>query len=235
MEVKKNTSFRAPVCMTNSSTGVEDDGLVYTDVDVWIQKQGGPSIHRVLTSGQWFEIDPDNMPGIYDVNFEASDLDTVGFFKYTVASTGNNTYRGLLTIVNNLEEDSFGIISSVQTTTNTIETTVSSLQTTTNLIESDVNFIETTVSSLQTTTNSIESTVNSIDSTVLSIEASTGLIQTTVSSLQIDVNALESDINLIEASSNNIENTVLDIQMTNNLTLDMVSGLDIHVYETVAD
>ena len=106
MQVKVSTEFRAPVRFTDT-TGTNVSGKGYSDVTVYIQKQAGSAINKVVSSADWFEISSANMPGIYDLKLSTSDTDTIGFLKYYVSSTHVMPYVGLLEIVANIESDTY--------------------------------------------------------------------------------------------------------------------------------
>jgi len=108
MELKQSVAFRAPVRLVLTSNGIGKTGLTIGDVIiVAIQKQDGVSVVKFLGPGDWFEIDPVNMPGVYDVLLSASDTDTLGYLKYSVASTLCDSYFGLLEIRANFEADTY--------------------------------------------------------------------------------------------------------------------------------
>lgn len=107
MEIKQSTTFRTPVMLVHVETGDPVTGVAFTDPTVYIQKQDGTSVVKILTNLNWFEIDPVNMPGVYDILLTTNDTDTIGYLKYTVANVLSDTYFGLAEIVTNLESDTF--------------------------------------------------------------------------------------------------------------------------------
>jgi hypothetical protein len=110
MEVKQSTQFKVPVRMRVTTTGVNQTGLTYSDVTVYIQKQAGASTQLVLSgAAQWVEVDSTNMSGVYDLLLSASDTDTTGFLKYTVQAALCNTYYGVVEIVANTHGFTWGV------------------------------------------------------------------------------------------------------------------------------
>ena len=111
MEVKQSVEFRAPVKLVSSTTGAGVTGKAYTDVTVYIQKQAASSASKVLASvAEFIEVDSTNFAGVYDLVLTTGNLDTLGFFKYSVACTGCVTYHGLLEVVANVEADTYARI-----------------------------------------------------------------------------------------------------------------------------
>lgn len=113
MEVKQSTQFDALVKMTLAATGAGKTGLVYTDVTVYLQKQGGSSAVKTLSSGaEWVEVDATNMPGVYRLRFSAANNDTLGFNAFSVAANLCTTFIGVIEIVANLEADTYARVGS---------------------------------------------------------------------------------------------------------------------------
>jgi hypothetical protein len=110
MEIKKGTSFRVPVRLFNTADGTPKTGVTYSQVTVYLQKQGGSSTSKSMASGDWFEIDSTNFPGVYDLLLSTSDTNTEGYVKYSVAASGADSYIGLEEIVAALEIDSLKIL-----------------------------------------------------------------------------------------------------------------------------
>ena len=104
MEVKRSTTFRAPLRFLNNS-GAPITGQAFSGVTCYLQKQGGPSVLKVLTSADWYEIDPINFPGVYDLVLSPTDTNTVGFLKYSVIATGALMYVGFIGINRNTAGD----------------------------------------------------------------------------------------------------------------------------------
>jgi hypothetical protein len=104
MEVKRGTAFRAPLRFLDTN-GIPVTGQSFSGVTCYIQKQAGNSTQKVLTSGDWFEIDPVNFPGVYDLLLSPADTDTVGFLKYSVIAAGSNMYVGFVGINRNTAGD----------------------------------------------------------------------------------------------------------------------------------
>lgn len=104
MEVKRGISFRAPFRFLDAN-GQPVLGKTFNNITCYLQKQGGPSIQKVLASGDLYEIDQVNFPGVYDLVLSTSDTDTVGFLKYSVIATGCNMYVGFVGINRNTAGD----------------------------------------------------------------------------------------------------------------------------------
>jgi hypothetical protein len=99
MQVKKSVEFKVPVRMFDSITGLGKTGLVFGGVTVYLQKQAGSSTVKTMVSGDLTEIDATNMPGVYDLKLSASDTDTVGYLKFSVAASGCETFIGVEEVV----------------------------------------------------------------------------------------------------------------------------------------
>ncbi len=99
MELKKSTAFRVPVLMLNATDGRPYPTLIYSQMTVYIQKQGGSVVSFTPTNTDWFELDATNAPGAYDLLLSTSHTDTEGFLKCFVTNTYCNTYRGLYEVV----------------------------------------------------------------------------------------------------------------------------------------
>ena len=114
MEIKQGSSFYVPVILTDLY-GNAVTGVTYSQITVYLQKQGGGSAQKVLTTaGQFVEVDAVNMPGIYDLLLASGDTDTVGFLKYTITYSPNPIYRGLMEIVANVEADAISLLTDLK-------------------------------------------------------------------------------------------------------------------------
>ena len=85
--------------------------MTYDKVTVYVQSASGASTQKVVAPGDWFEVDSTNMPGEYDLQFQASEVGTLGPFRYTVLYNGVAfPYRGLVSIVQVLSADIYARI-----------------------------------------------------------------------------------------------------------------------------
>jgi hypothetical protein len=99
VEIKQGTSFKVPVKLRNATTGAGTTGKAYTDVTVYLQKQGGSSTTKTLTlAAQFVQVDATNFAGVYDLLLSTTDTNTPGFLKYSVACSGCETYHGIVEI-----------------------------------------------------------------------------------------------------------------------------------------
>jgi hypothetical protein len=108
MELKQNIGIRVPVRLRAVVDGSPLPGVTYQQATVYLAKQGGPAVAKVLGPTDWYEIDGTNMPGEYDLVLSASDVNTLGFLRYDVTYTGISMhYAGLVQVVANLEADTY--------------------------------------------------------------------------------------------------------------------------------
>jgi hypothetical protein len=98
VNIKQGSIFKVPIRLAATADGTPVTGALYTQVVVYIQKQGGASALKLVSASDWVEIDGANMPGVYDLTLSAGDTDTVGFFKYSVTKSAALTYVGLVQI-----------------------------------------------------------------------------------------------------------------------------------------
>ena len=99
MQVKKGMTFKVPVQLLDPN-GTPVTGRTYSGVTCYIQKQGGASTAKTLSSGADFaEIDATHMPGVYDLLLSVSNTDTIGFLKYGITASGVNPFIGIVEIV----------------------------------------------------------------------------------------------------------------------------------------
>lgn len=113
MDIKQSTQIKVPVRLVNTSDGGGTTGVTYGQVSCYFQKQGGASTQKVLSAGDWTEVDAANMPGVYDLTLSAMDTDTVGFLKYSVGKAGVLTYLGLLQVTSTLLNDLAAALSNI--------------------------------------------------------------------------------------------------------------------------
>lgn len=97
MVVVQNAPFRAPVTL-GDTTGNPKTGVAYGSVTVACQKQGGASYTKTLGGTDWYEISSSGMPGVYDLQLSSTDLDTYGFFKYSIKTSGSPGFNGILEV-----------------------------------------------------------------------------------------------------------------------------------------
>lgn len=108
MELKQSVATKVPVRLRAVVDGSALTGVTYSQVSVYIQKHGGASVLKALAPSEWTEVDAVGMPGEYDLSLSASDLDTLGFFKYYASYPGiSMQYPGLIQVVANIESDTF--------------------------------------------------------------------------------------------------------------------------------
>lgn len=161
MVVVQNVALKAPVTLGDSS-GNPKTGVTYDQVSVYIQKAGGAATVKTLTTGsQWVEVSSLGMPGVYDLQLAAGDLDTVGLFKYSVKVTGSPGFNGLLEVQ---AQDLGGLTTAVNSLGSTI--TSSSTALATNVQTSLDNFDDALTGALNTSANSISNTVNSLSTSL---------------------------------------------------------------------
>jgi hypothetical protein len=98
MIITLSSSYRAPIRLVDA-TGSGVTGLTSSDVTVYLQKQAGTSYQKVLSSGNWFEVDATFMPGFYDVLLTSSDTNTIGALKYFVSGSGAVAFAGVADVV----------------------------------------------------------------------------------------------------------------------------------------
>jgi|SRR4030067_1806668 len=112
MEIKSGTtSFKVPVSMFTSADAPVT-GLTFSNVSAFIQKQDGASASKTLHSLNFVEINSASFPGIYDLELSGSELNTIGFLKYTISgSSGAQRFIGIVEVVANVEADSYKILS----------------------------------------------------------------------------------------------------------------------------
>jgi hypothetical protein len=110
MELKQGIAIQVPVRLVAVVDGAPWTGITYQQAVVYVQKQGGASYQKVLQASDWVEIDALNMPGLYDLQLSMSDLDTLGFLKYTASSALVLPYPGLMQVVPVQELDTYNRI-----------------------------------------------------------------------------------------------------------------------------
>lgn len=97
MIVVQNAPFRVPVTL-GDTTGNPKTGVAFGSITVYCQKQYGSAYQKTITVSDWYEISATGMPGVYDLQLSSSDLDTYGFFKYTVLVSGSPGFNGILEV-----------------------------------------------------------------------------------------------------------------------------------------
>ena len=61
-----------------SADGTPITGVFATEISMWLRKEGNESEAKTIDEANFREVDNVNMPGLYEVKFTASDLDTLG-------------------------------------------------------------------------------------------------------------------------------------------------------------
>lgn len=114
MIVKKSTETWVPIVLISSADFNTDiSGLVYNSVGLVVKyiKEGGDWVTKSLSAGDWDICDASAGVRIYKIKFSALELDTLGYFAFSVYATGAVTYDGLLEIKNNTVDDIASAIS----------------------------------------------------------------------------------------------------------------------------
>jgi hypothetical protein len=84
------------IILDDSDFKTVETGVAFGDVTCKYAKEGDSSLSTfTLDATNWDEIGQ----GIYEVDFTASELDTLGYFKFVVYGTGYLTYYGLARVV----------------------------------------------------------------------------------------------------------------------------------------
>ena len=105
LEVKKSTATALPVTLFDSSTGNPKTGVLAAGAKCYFTKGNGITSNERTLAGKWRELDATNTPGLYFIDFTASDLDTTGEFTYIVTGTGIVQFDGMAQVVDFLSGD----------------------------------------------------------------------------------------------------------------------------------
>jgi hypothetical protein len=97
MDIKAGKPFRVPVRLLSPS-GLAITGTLYSALTCSIQKQDESMVTKTVTSGSWYEIDPDRFPGLYDLQLLNTETNRPGFLKYSVSASGTTLYVGVVEV-----------------------------------------------------------------------------------------------------------------------------------------
>jgi hypothetical protein len=115
MDIKQGRAFNVPIRMLNLS-GLALTGISYADVTCSIQKQGELPVSKSLTLTDWTEIDANRFPGLYDLTLHSTDLDRVGFLKFSANTSTSTLYVGVVGVVKYTTADVVDILGEPITT-----------------------------------------------------------------------------------------------------------------------
>jgi len=83
-----NQADTITVELVNSGTGTPLTGIVAGDITLYYRKDGGASTEKTIDASNFREVDATNMPGVYEVDFSSSELNTRGEFTFVIAENG---------------------------------------------------------------------------------------------------------------------------------------------------
>lgn len=86
--VIQNRPDTITVTLRSLATGDPKTGILYTDITLYYRKDGGSPTAKSIDAGNFREVDAANMPGLYEIDFTASDFDTEGEFVFVIAENG---------------------------------------------------------------------------------------------------------------------------------------------------
>lgn len=72
------------------AAGAPLTALVAADVALYYRKDGGPATEKTLDGTNFREVDAANMPGVYEVDFTADELDERGEFVFVITEVGGS-------------------------------------------------------------------------------------------------------------------------------------------------
>lgn len=112
-EIKQNSSYRVPIMLINSSTGLGLTGV--TAPTVYLQKYYGTSTSKSITNNSnWFEINSTYFPGMYDLLLSSSDTDTVGELKVSAKFSTSTFSINTFTIVDYTQDEIFNTLNYIR-------------------------------------------------------------------------------------------------------------------------
>lgn len=89
-EVLLSTASTVSVVLRSLATGDPKAGIVFGDITLYYRKAGGASTAKTVDGTNFREVDAVNLPGFYEIDFTASELDTAGEFIFVIAENGGS-------------------------------------------------------------------------------------------------------------------------------------------------
>ncbi len=115
LEIKKDSTPVIYVVLVDETDGfTPETGM--TSPTVYYVKQGGSASN--LASPVWVELDAVNMKGLYSLALTSAMTDTPGNLIVYITKTGCRDFRASIGIVANLESDTYGGLSVINSYTN---------------------------------------------------------------------------------------------------------------------
>lgn len=84
----QNQAKNATITLRKLSDGTRITGITDTDVAMYIRKEGGSLTQKTIDSSNFSEVDATNSPGLYEIDFTAAEMDTIGEFTVVVKENG---------------------------------------------------------------------------------------------------------------------------------------------------
>lgn len=97
MDIKAGRPFRVPVRLLKP-TGLALTGTLSSSVICYVQRQDEAPFLKTMTSGSWYEIEPNYFPGLYDLQLSNVETSRPGFLKYSVSASGTTMYVGVVEV-----------------------------------------------------------------------------------------------------------------------------------------
>lgn len=82
------TGATITVTLISIATGGPKTGIVAGDITLYLRKAGGNPTIKTITVANFREVDSANLPGVYELDFTASDFDTRGEFVFVIGENG---------------------------------------------------------------------------------------------------------------------------------------------------
>lgn len=88
-QIQINTDAVITVLLEDGA-GSPVENISHEGVTVVYRRGGGQPVEKTLSGDSFLEVSSENMPGFYDIKFEAGELDGVGEYVVTIKSDGGN-------------------------------------------------------------------------------------------------------------------------------------------------